>query len=85
MLQIDSQSSQLSFSHRYITDMEVYGIGHRPDPDLKSDRCIIDYKTTNLNTERRRCEIWLGGPGHAPLENFVLMNARSCIFLHSDV
>ena len=56
-----------------------------PDPDLKSDRCIIDYKTTNLNAERRRCEIWLGGPGHAPLENFVLINAGSCIFLHSDV
>ena len=37
-----------------------------PDPDLKSDRCSIDYKTTNLNAERRRLEVWLWGPGHDP-------------------
>ena len=28
---------------------ELYKSIPGPDPDLKSDRCIIDYKTTNLS------------------------------------
>ena len=34
-------------------DAEPFGTG--PDPDLKSDRCNIDYKSAR--------EVWLGGGG----------------------